>query len=303
MKNKLIVRIAEGLGNQLFMYAHSYALSKKINYNFYIDDESAYFKKKDVREYELDNLNISAQKISNNDKFNSYSLNFKRTVLKKIDFFLPKKNFLIEQRNSFKQTKYYEYDTSQLSNKIYVEGFFESEQYFKQYKDELRNEFKLKDSTSYKNNKYYNDILHNDKIVSICVRQNRYSERIGNRDDKLSIIRSDKFTQDTIEYIYRAISICEKKIDNPIFYIWSNDFKDLQEYFNDDKFIFVENNYNKSITDFYLLNKCKNFIVGPTSFHWWPAWLNYEENNIIIRPKNLNPSNNLDFWPESWISV
>ena len=303
MKNKLIVRIAEGLGNQLFMYAHSYALSKKINYNFYIDDESAYFKKKDVREYELDNLNISAQKISNNDKFNSYSLNFKRTVLKKIDFFLPKKNFLIEQRNSFKQTKYYEYDTSQLSNKIYVEGFFESEQYFKQYKDELRKEFKLKDSTSYKNNKYYNDILHNDKIVSICVRQNRYSERIGNRDDKLSIIRSDKFTQDTIEYIYRAISICEKKIDNPIFYIWSNDFKDLQEYFNDDKFIFVENNYNKSITDFYLLNKCKNFIVGPTSFHWWPAWLNYEENNIIIRPKNLNPSNNLDFWPESWISV
>ena len=303
MKNKLIVRIAEGLGNQLFMYAHSYALSKKINYNFYIDDESAYFKKKDVREYELDNLNISAQKISNNDKFNSYSLNFKRTVLKKIDFFLPKKNFLIEQRNSFKQTKYYEYDTSQLSNKIYVEGFFESEQYFKQYKDELRNEFKLKDSTTYKNNKYYNDILHNDKIVSICVRQNRYSERIGNRDDKLSIIRSDKFTQDTIEYIYRAISICEKKIDNPIFYIWSNDFKDLQEYFNDDKFIFVENNYNKSITDFYLLNKCKNFIVGPTSFHWWPAWLNYEENNIIIRPKNLNPSNNLDFWPESWISV
>ena len=303
MKNKLIVRIAEGLGNQLFMYAHSYALSKKINYNFYIDDESAYFKKKDVREYELDNLNISAQKISNNDKFNSYSLNFKRTVLKKIDFFLPKKNFLIEQRNSFKQTKFYEYDTSQLSNKIYVEGYFESEQYFKQYKDELKKEFKLKDSKSYKNNKYYNDILHNDKIVSICVRQNRYSERIGNRDDKLSIIRSDKFTQDTIEYIYRAISICEKKIDNPIFYIWSNDFKDLQEYFNDDKFIFVENNYNKSITDFYLLNKCKNFIVGPTSFHWWPAWLNYEENNIIIRPKNLNPSNNLDFWPKSWISV
>ena len=303
MKNKLIARIAEGLGNQLFMYAHSYALSKKINYSFYIDDESAYFKKKDIREYELDNFNISAQKISNNEKFNSYFLNFKRSILKKIDLFLPKKNFLIEQRSNFKQTKYYKYDTKQLSNKIYVEGYFESEQYFKQYKDELREEFKFKNSTSYKDNRYYNEILHNNKIVSICVRQNRYSERTGNRDDKLSIIKSDKFTQDTIEYIFRAISICEKKIDNPIFYIWSNDFKDLREYFNHDKFIFVENNFNKSITDFYLLNKCKNFIVGPTSFHWWPAWLNYEENNIIIRPKNLNPSNNLDFWPESWISV
>lgn len=29
MTDKLIVRIAEGLGNQLFMYAHAYALSKK----------------------------------------------------------------------------------------------------------------------------------------------------------------------------------------------------------------------------------------------------------------------------------
>ena len=46
MKNKLIVRIAEGLGNQLFMYAHAYCLSKKINYDLYIDNTSGYFKKK-----------------------------------------------------------------------------------------------------------------------------------------------------------------------------------------------------------------------------------------------------------------
>ena len=53
MTDKLIVRIAEGLGNQLFMYAHAYALSKKINYKLYIDNESAYFKKKDIKKYEL----------------------------------------------------------------------------------------------------------------------------------------------------------------------------------------------------------------------------------------------------------
>ena len=34
MKNKLIVRIAEGLGNQLFMYAHAYCLSKFKVYHF-----------------------------------------------------------------------------------------------------------------------------------------------------------------------------------------------------------------------------------------------------------------------------
>ena len=30
MEKKLIVRIAEGLGNQLFMYANGYALSKDL---------------------------------------------------------------------------------------------------------------------------------------------------------------------------------------------------------------------------------------------------------------------------------
>ena len=34
MVKKLIVRIAEGLGNQLFMYANSLALSEKINYKY-----------------------------------------------------------------------------------------------------------------------------------------------------------------------------------------------------------------------------------------------------------------------------
>ena len=46
MKKKLIVRIAEGLGNQLFMYANAYALSKKLNYDLYLDNTSGYFKKK-----------------------------------------------------------------------------------------------------------------------------------------------------------------------------------------------------------------------------------------------------------------
>ena len=30
---KAIVKISEGLGNQLFMYAHAYAFSKKMGYN------------------------------------------------------------------------------------------------------------------------------------------------------------------------------------------------------------------------------------------------------------------------------
>ena len=303
MINKLIVRIAEGLGNQLFMYAHSYALSKKINYQLLIDDSSGYFKKKDICKFELDKLNISAETICNKDKFDNHLLNFKRKMLKNVDQFFHLKKFLIEKIGHNKQTKFYDYNTKNFSNRFYVEGYFESELYFKEHKKDLKKEFTIKNSDTLKNNKFYNDIAHNDKVVSICVRQNRYSERIGNRYNNSSINKSNNFTRETIQYINRAVLLCEKKIDNPIFYIWSNDFSGLHEYFNNKKFIFVDNDENKLITDFYLMNNCKNFIVGPTTFHWWAAWLNYEKKNFIVCPQNLNPSSNKDFWPKEWYKL
>ena len=45
--NKIIVvRIAEGIGNQLFMYANSFSLCNRYNYKLLIDDTSGYFQKK-----------------------------------------------------------------------------------------------------------------------------------------------------------------------------------------------------------------------------------------------------------------
>ena len=60
MKNKLIVRISQGIGNQLFMYAHAYSLSKRINYDLYIDNTSGYFKKKD--QFFLINFYLNSKK-------------------------------------------------------------------------------------------------------------------------------------------------------------------------------------------------------------------------------------------------
>ena len=51
MRKKIIAKISEGLGNQLFMYANAYAVSKKNNFEFLIDPYSGYFKSKHGYKY------------------------------------------------------------------------------------------------------------------------------------------------------------------------------------------------------------------------------------------------------------
>ena len=52
---KIVVKIAAGLGNQMFMYANAYTLSKKYSLNLTIDNTSGYFQKNRTlsREYGL----------------------------------------------------------------------------------------------------------------------------------------------------------------------------------------------------------------------------------------------------------
>ena len=298
VKKTLTVRLAQGIGNQLFMYANAYSLSKSYNYQLFIDNTSGYFKKKNqLRTYELNNFLLEENLATSDLKFDTHSKNLKRKILIKLDKFRNYRSFILEKKDANKKTFFTKINLDNYSNKLFLEGHFESEKYFYEYKDDLKRIFKVKNNLLENNNLYMNDIKNNNS-VSICIRQNRYSEgRLKNNDKSL------KFTKDTIDYIHRAITYIKKKIDNPMFFVWSNDFKNLREHFNEREYVFVENSINKSLNDFHLFNFSKHFIVGPTSFHWWGAWLNNNPNKICLRPKNINPSNNNDFWPNEWISI
>jgi hypothetical protein len=281
------------------MYAHAYALSKKINYDLYIDNTSGYFQKKNqIRSYELDKFNINTSLSDKKYRFDNFLLNLNRNLLKKIDIYKTNKSFLIESKDRNKITNYYDTAKLNFSNILYVEGYYETEKYFKDFANDLKKKFTINEKYLEKNNKYI-DLVKNSNSVSISVRQHRFSER-----RQINYSKSIKFTQNTADYINKAVIFFKNKIPNAKFFIWSNDFTGLNEYFDENEFIFIKNNINKSINDFNLFKYAKHFIVGPTSFHWWGAWLNQNRNKICVRPPdNLNPSNNKNFWPESWIKI
>ena len=301
MKKKIIAKISEGLGNQFFMYANSYSLAKKFNLEFYIDPYSGYYNK-NIRNYMLNNFNISSNIEPNNWIFSNQYTNFIKKFYLKLDYFKKNKSFLFEKKNLNKSTYFNAINIDNTANTFYIDGNFESEKYFVNDRKNLIQEFSLINENKYLTNQFYKEIK-NENAVSICIRQNRFSERAGNYLNINSIERSKIFVKDTINYVRKAEEFISSKIKNPKYYLWSDDFQNLREYFPKNKYTFIINNENKTLSDFFLLTKCKNFIVGPTTFHWWGAWLSDYEDKICLRPNNINPSNNIDFWPNSWINI
>ncbi len=284
------------------MYAHAYALSKKLGRELYIDNESAYLKKKSVGSYRLNRFNITAKIIKKQYKFLSIFQYFTKKYISKLDNFKKNKFFYTERKDDYKKT--YCYDDQDLNRNtnslIYVRGHFESEKYFLNYRESILNEFSFKNVKQYQDNLYYKYILNNN-VIAITIRQNRFNERNYYQKNNLYLKnKSNIFLKKQITYIRKAVNYFKTKVKNPKFLIWSNDFSNLNKYFNNN-FLFVNNsNGNKDLTDLYLLTQCKYFIISPSTFSWWGAWLSKRKNKICVRPKNLNVSNNKDFWPKDW---
>jgi len=309
MKNNIIVQISEGLGNQFFMYAHAYALSQKLNKRLLIDNTSGYYKNKNLlrphQKYMLDFFQIYNDLASANQRYD----NFNRNILKKILIFTDKlrrnKKFLIEsiaKSNNRKIASNYNIDTLNLKRNFYVYGHFENQSYFDHYRNDLINFFTPK-KDFIKDNSAIISKLNETNSVSIHIRRNRFSDQNGliniNQKEK-----SKNFTLDILNYINRSTEFIKKKINDPKYFIWSNDFSDFDNITNKlniKNFELIKN--NDPINDFYLFKFAKHFIVGPSSYHWWGAWLNENKNKICLRPENLNPSNNKNFWPDNWINI
>ena len=227
---------------------------------------------------------------------------FKKKFISISDYFYKNKFFYTEMQINGKKTCYYnEHNLKKNNNSlIYIRGHFESEKYFLNCRESILKEFSFKNEKQYQNNSYYRYILNNN-VVAITVRQNRFNERNYSQSTNLFLKKkSEIFLKKQIEYIRKAMIYFKNKIKTPKFLIWSNDFINLDKYF-DNTCLFVKNSKKyKDLIDLYLLTQCKYFIIAPSTFSWWGAWLSERKGKICVRPKNLSVSNNKDFWPKEW---
>lgn len=287
----IIVRIWEGLGNQLFQYAYARALQLRTGEKVFIDSDRCYRAELESyrinREYTLDNFRIMLMKYHRADKLFFFLKN--ETFSEKIFCWLAQREHA-PLRFYKEKSPEYKAELRTLHGNYYIMGWFQNERYFKEYRAQLLKDLRPKHKIAISNK--LRQILKHEETVSLHIRHGDF--RMNNNVLPMG-------------YYESAIRILEKKVKSPYYIIFSDDDNWARQNFE-----YLENCYYmseeklKDYEELLVMSKCKHNIIANSSFSWWGAWLNCNEGKIVIGPRSWFLSGSIkdiNIMPEGWIRV
>lgn len=280
------------LGNQLFQYAcvknFSIKWGENISVQFNIDEN------------QLNNFNITDLKT-----IKKSNINLLQRIILIIFIFIRRiysnNNPVRQQRIELKFQKklnkygiywytngYCDFSYSKAKNKIFI-GYFESEKYFSDIKDEIRKIFSPK-----------NTMLNIDEQMIYQMKEKN--------SVCISIRRGDFISVDNIvcskNYYDNAIKEMCNKIENPTFFAFSDDIEWVKKNIVFPGDVIYESGNYKPYETLYLMSQCKNFIISNSTFHWWAQFLSDNNKKIVIAPKRWrNFDIKLDIIQDDWILI
>ena len=111
----------------------------------------------------------------------------------------------------------------------------------------------------------------------------------------------------TQQYYRDAIDKMQQYVQNPYFVIVSDDYnyaKEILGFMNDDKMYFIPSHQGRdSFQDMQILSKCKHNIIANSTFSYWAAELNSNEEKIVIAPKRYSKKQENFIVPSDWIQL
>lgn len=245
------VDIIGRLGNQMFQYAFALNTSKVLKTTFFIIPKDKF---ELHRYFKLDLLTRLC--------FNKYLIKYYRYIIKRV--------FLFDTREQVFEGKV------ELSNNIHYSGFFQSEDYFKEYTSIILKRFKIKKNWRklYKE-KRDNVLSEKEKTIVMHFRRTDYvnfgNDNLGGKNLCLPFSYYDN---------------CLNQINNINDYkvlCLSDDIEDVKNYYKDKiNYIFLQ---DKPIIDFQFIENADIAIIANSSFSWWAAYLNKKSNKIVYAPK------------------
>lgn len=289
----IIVKMIGGLGNQLFQYALGRTIAHKKNTSLKIDITP--FKTYNLHKYALGNFNIIENFATEEE--------IRRLKYPSGMRFLPSKLIQASKpyynRSSVKEKTFnFDKNIAKVPQDVYLDGYWQSEKYFVDIGDIIRNEF-IVTSPQEGLNQALADQIKSCESVSLHIRRGDY---VSNSNTNMIHGTCD------IDYYMRCIECITKTVENPHFFVFSDDIEwarlNLKLPY---PITFIDNNGpEKNYEDLRLMTQCRHNIIANSSFSWWGAWLNKNPYKIVVAPKNwfnTNERSTKDLIPGGWYQI
>lgn len=292
----IAVKLQGGLGNQMFQYAAARVIGGNKGPVYF---DTTFLKTQNIssdqftaRRYELHIFSNLKVKIAGRlllkillEENKGYK------VMRKIFFrgftkLVQAENDLIKDWGAVKQP-------------VYLDGYFQSEKYFRSIRNNLLSEFSFPEIAA--GDTALAKIQSDHHSVAIHVR----------RGDYLKADLKNYHGILPLSYYKKAIQEINNKVRDPFYYIFSDDTEwcRLNFQFLQDRWLIIDkSNPGEAWKDLFLMTQCRHHIIANSSYSWWGAWLSVRENGCNIAPQNwFNPAlvkfNIQDIIPASWYVI
>lgn len=181
---------------------------------------------------------------------------------------------------------------------VYVDGFWQNENYFVAISDLIRHEFTFPPIRSAANRRLAEQIAGT-TAVSLHLRRGDYVN---------GALGSTWLNACTVDYYQRAATRIAEQVSNPTLFVFSDEIEWAQQNLHL-PFPVVYVNHNKgeeAFEDMRLMSLCQHHIIANSTFSWWGAWLNPRPNKIVIAPQEWIVKGNITadmVVPKEWLQV
>lgn len=293
----IVVRIMDGLGNQMFQYATARRAALKLRTELKLDLSG--YRSEKLRSYSLHHFQLSETLASPADTGPLFRRAALQAPLIVWDYLTagkngPKRPFFHEDEMRLR----YDPRVLTIGDNVYLWGHWQCERYFDDISDTLRDDFTVKTPPSDANSRMADEIRSRE-AVCLHVRRGDYVAHWQNRQD-LGVCGKD--------YYDRAVAEIAGKVKDPHFFVFSDDpawcRAELKTGFPTT--VVDLNGPETDYEDLRLMAGCRHFIIANSSFSWWGAWLSPNPGKLVIAPSKWfnNPARApKDIIPERWTRI
>ncbi len=269
----ITVRILGGLGNQLFQYAFGRSLAIINKTELCLD----YYDQISRRDFDGENLTkitdvfdlpvkLSVGK-TRKDFVNRFHLERADRLFTKI--YLKTRCVISENTNG------YSHKEINTNKNIYLIGYWQSEDYFRDIKETVKNEYKFIIEKKASSLEIYKTIIGNNSL-GVHIRGKDYlANPIYGRCD--------------VNYYLNAIELVRKTNPDIKIFIFTDDIdyvnQEFQQLLEFSEIINLQTEFKHDTLELLLMSKCRHNIICNSSFSWWGAWLNNNPQKIVIAPQ------------------